>query len=176
MDFVGVLDRIDAFLSSHGWRFALVGGVALAVYGNPRLTLDLDIVTEGKAQEALVAWMETAGYSTLYRSTGFSNHQHANATHGRVDFIYVREETASKLFAGVAIVPGPGGRPVPLPRKEHLIAMKVQAMKNDPARTWQELADIGYLLRLDGTNREEAREYFVKAGLSEKWEELSRGL
>ena len=45
MDFVGVLDRVDAFLTGHGWRFAVVGGVALAVYGNPRLTLDLDIVT-----------------------------------------------------------------------------------------------------------------------------------
>lgn len=49
-------------------------------------------------------------------------------------------------------------------------------MKNDPTRTLQEMADIGYLLMLDGTNQEEAREYFVKAGLLEKWEELSRGL
>ena len=59
MDFVGVLDRVDAFLTGHGWRFAVVGGVALAVYGNPRLTLDLDIVTEAEGQEALVAWMES---------------------------------------------------------------------------------------------------------------------
>lgn len=176
MDFVGVLERVDAFLTERGWRFALAGGVALAVYGNPRLTLDLDIVTEGEAQEALVAWMEAAGYSTLYRSSGFSNHQHADRSQGRVDFIYVRDETASKLFAGIAVAPGPGGRPVPVPRKEHLIAMKVQAMKNDPSRTWQEMADIVYLIKLDGTNRDEAREYFVKAGLHDKWEELSRGL
>jgi hypothetical protein len=33
MDFVGVLDRVDAFLTERGWRFALVGGVALAAYG-----------------------------------------------------------------------------------------------------------------------------------------------
>ena len=176
MDFVGVLDRVDAFLTSRGWRFALVGGVALAVYGNPRLTLDLDLVTEADAQEALVAWMESAGYATLYRSSGFSNHLHASREWGRVDFVYVGNETASRLFAGVEVVPGPAGRPVPVPRKEHLIAMKVQAMKNDPTRTLQEMADVGYLLKLDGTNQAEAREYFVKAGLLARWEELSRGL
>lgn len=176
MDFAGVLDRVDAFLTERGWRFALAGGVALAVYGNPRLTLDLDIVTEGGAQEALVAWMESSGYATLYRSSGFSNHLHASREWGRVDFIYVRDETAAKLFAGVSVVPGPAGRPVPVPRKEHLIAMKVQAMKNDPARTLQEMSDVGYLLTLEGTNRDEAKEYFVKAGLLERWEELTRDL
>ncbi len=160
MDFVGVLDRVDAFLTARGRRFALVGGVALAVYGNPRLTLDLDIVTEAEGQEAL----------------GFSNHLHSSREWGRVDFIYVRDETATKLFAGVAVAPGPGGRPVPVPRKEHLIAMKVQAMKNDPTRTLQEMSDVGYLLGLDGTNRDEAKDYFVKAGLLARWEELTRGL
>jgi len=53
--------------------------------------------------------------------------------------------------------------------------MKVQAMKNDPTRTLQEMADIAYLLQLDGTNREEARDYFAKAGLLERWEDVSRG-
>ena len=176
MDFVGVLDRVDAFLTARGRRFALVGGVALAVYGNPRLTLDLDIVTEAEGQEALVAWMESTGYTTLYRSSGFSNHLHSSREWGRVDFIYVRDETATKLFAGVAVAPGPGGRPVPVPRKEHLIAMKVQAMKNDPTRTLQDMSDVAYLLKLDRTDQKEAREYFVQAGLLERWEEISRGL
>ena len=43
-------------------------------------------------------------------------------------------------------------------------------------RTWQEMADIGYLLTLAGTDHREAREYFVKANLLERWEELARGL
>jgi hypothetical protein len=176
MDFAGVLDRVDGFLTERGWRFALVGGVALAVYGNPRLTLDLDIVTEAEAQDVLVAWMERAGYKTLYRSSGFSNHLHPSTDWGRVDFIYVRDTTAAALFEGITVVPGPSGRLVPVPRKEHLIAMKVQAMKNDPTRALQEMADVGYLLTLDGTDREEARGYFAKAGLLERWEELTRGL
>ena len=36
-----------------------------------------------------------------------------------------------------------------VPRPEHLVAVKVQAMKDAPERTWQELVDIGYFVRLE---------------------------
>jgi hypothetical protein len=54
--------------------------------------------------------------------------------------------------------------------------MKVQAIKNAPERMWQDLADIGYLLRVDGVDREEVGGYFRRAGLEEKWHELARAL
>ena len=49
-------------------------------------------------------------------------------------------------------------------------------MKDAPERTWQEMADIGYLLKLDGVNRDEVRGYFEKADLLERWRELERAL
>ena len=36
-----------------------------------------------------------------------------------------------------------------------------------------DLADIAYLLAIPGTDRVEARGYFVKAGLSDRWEQLT---
>jgi len=39
---------------------------------------------------------------------------------------------------------GPGGRPILVPKPEHLIAVKLHAFKNDPERLWQDLADIGF--------------------------------
>ena len=51
--------------------------------------------------------------------------------------------------------------------------MKVQAMKDAPERTWQDLVDIGYLLRLPDVSLEEARGYFEKADLGDKWRELT---
>ncbi len=172
MDFVRVLEEVGAFLSARGHRYAVAGGVALAVYGHPRLTLDLDLVTEADAQPALIPFMESLGYATLHRSSGFSNHRHQDRARGRVDFIYVKDQTATRLFDGLRTAPGPAGTPIPLPRPEHLIAMKVQAMKNAPERTWQEMADIGYLLGLPGINRAEVRGYFEKADLLERWRDL----
>jgi hypothetical protein len=176
VDFAAALDKIDAFMAGRSIRYGVAGGVALSAYGLPRLTLDLDIVTEARAQDALVPFMESEGYDTLYRSAGFSNHRHPDPRRGRIDFIYVGGETATRLFAGIRLADGPGARRVPVPRPEHLIAMKVQAIRNAPERTWQEMVDIGYLLKLPDTDREEVRAYFAKADLLERWHELERAL
>lgn len=85
------------------------------------------------------------------------------------------QDTARQLFASLRSLPGPQGRSVSVPRAEHLIAMKVQAMKNAPDRAPQDLADIAYLLSLPGTDLAEARGYFVKADMSDRWEQLTHG-
>ena len=138
------------------------------------LTLDLDIVTDWAAQDTLIAFMASQGFVTLHRSSGYSNHRHPDRNRGRVDVMYVRDTTADKLFASAKELPGPGGRSILVPSPEHLIAMKVQAMKDAPERTWQDLVDIAYLFRLDGVNQDEVRHYFESAGLVEKWNELNQ--
>jgi hypothetical protein len=152
----------------------VAGGVALAAYGHPRLTLDVDIVTERLAQDAVVAALEASGYRTIYKSSGFSNHRHDDARWGRVDLIYVDAATADQLFEQMRALAGPAGRVIHVPKPEHLIAMKVQAIRNAPERLWNDLADIAYLLGVPGVDREEARRYFEKAGLLERWHDLER--
>ena len=49
-------------------------------------------------------------------------------------------------------------------------------MRDAPERTWQEMADIGFLVTLDGVDRNEVRGYFEKNGLGERWHELARTL
>jgi hypothetical protein len=174
VDFGREIDEVGAFLTAAGHAWAVVGGVALAGYGHPRMTLDLDLATEAAAQDALVAFMEARGFVTLHRSSGYSNHLHADRARGRVDVVYARGETSQRLFVGLRSVPGPGGRTIAVPRPEHLIAMKVQAMRDSPERTWQELADIAYLSGLEGVDRAEVRGYFEKNGLKERWDEIER--
>src|SRR5215510_6863788 len=107
------------------------------------------------------------------RSSRSWNRRVSRRCSGRVDFMYVRGETAEKLFASAKKLPGPGGRSILVPKPEHLIAMKVQAMKDAPERTRQDLVDIAYLLGLDGVNRDEVRQYFESAGLHGRWHELT---
>ena len=52
--------------------------------------------------------------------------------------------------------------------------MKVHAMKHDPARTLQELADIRLLLGLPGVDEDEVRGYFERAGLRDRFDALKR--
>ena len=55
-----------------------------------------------------------------------------------------------------------GGYSVSVVKAEHLIALKVFAMKNDSERAFREMADLQQLLRLPGIDREEVRGYFEK--------------
>jgi hypothetical protein len=176
VDFTAVLGRVRGLLEEKGHRYALVGGLAMAAYGLPRTTLDLDLVADAAAQDDVVAGLEALGYETLHRSSGYSNHAHPETAMGSIDFVYVRGETAERLFAAARLVPGPAGSEIAVPSPEHLAAMKVLAMKNDPARTFQELGDIRHLLVVAGADREEVRAQFARHGLEARFDELARTL
>jgi hypothetical protein len=176
MDFTFVLSQVADEIQRRGRRFAVIGGVGLAALGMPRTTLDLDLVVEADLQDELVAFLEQQGYATLHRSAGYSNHLHADPRRGRIDLVYVQGGTADRVFAGVNRQPGPGGLPTPVPRPEHLAALKVLAMKNDPSRIFQDLADIRFLLTLPGVDRAEVRGYFARHGLLERFHDVERTL
>jgi len=174
VDFGKVLDTLAGFFERGGVRFAVIGAFGLHAYGLSRATLDLDFATEETAQPGLVAFLESLGYETLHRSEGYSNHLHANPDLGRVDFVYVSGDTGRLLFSGGGTVLHLGGRTVPVPRAEHLVAMKVHAMKSDPSRTLQEMADIQYLMRQPGVDDAEIRAYFERAGLEDRYRDIKR--
>lgn len=176
MDFAVELRAVSAELARLQTRWAVVGGVAMAALGMPRTTLDLDLVVDAAAQDALVAWLEGRGFATLHRSSGYSNHLHPEPRRGRVDVVYVRGDTAEKLFAAIRRLAGPGGQEIPVPSPEHLAAMKALAIRNDPGRTFQDLADVRFLLLLPGTDRDLVREHFARYGLEGRFDELRETL
>lgn len=174
MDFGRVLQTIGEFFDRTGFRYAVIGAFGLHTYGLSRGTFDMDFVTRTEAQAPLVTFLESLGYETLHVSAGYSNHIHALAAFGRIDFVYVGGETSERLFRDVKMMPGPGGRLVPVPRPEHLAAMKVQAMRNDPQRALRELDDIRFILELPGIDEHEIRGYFERAGLLDRYDQIKR--
>jgi Nucleotidyl transferase AbiEii toxin, Type IV TA system len=171
MDFPWVLGRIATHVEAGGHRLVLAGGLAMQALGSGRATQDLDLVTDTEVREGLVGFMESLGYETLYRSLAFSNHVHRDSRLGRVDFIYVDPHTAQRLIGDARSVEW-FGQQVLVPSAEHMIAMKVHAVKNDRTRDLRELADIRFLLERDGVDRARVRGYFEAAGLWEKYGEL----
>ncbi len=176
MDFGRNLEDLKSFLDARQYRWALIGGVALAAHGLARLTLDLDLVVDADAQTELVSFMEALGFETLHCSAGYSNHLHLDSIRGRIDFVYVRGPTRDLLFAEAETRLGPRGIPVLVPKPEHLIAMKLRAIKSDSSRTFQDLADIRYLASLPGVDHDEIRRQFERHGLLDRYYELERTL
>ncbi len=176
MDFARVIRIIAGFFESERLPFAVIGAFSLHAYGLNRATSDMDFAAEFAAQAGLVPFLESLGYETLHLSTGYSNHLNADPALGRLDFVYVTGETSRHLFEATRIMPVLQGIALAVPRPEHIAAMKIQAMKNDPGRVFQEMADILFLLRLPETDREEVRGYFEKQDLLERYDEIRKVL
>jgi hypothetical protein len=174
VNFARVLDLVATRLDEGHHRFALAGALALHAHGISRATQDLDLVTEAGAQPGIIEHLESLGYQTLHRSEGYSNHFHDDAEMGRIDFIYIDATTSTVLFPRCDRTLKLGAREVMVPCAEHLVAMKVQAMKNDPRRSFKELADIQSLMETARVDRSRARIYFERAGLLERYRELER--
>ena len=74
MDFVKVLKQLSELLEGQKHRYGGHRcGVGLAGYGMSRATVDLVLVLDALAQAEMVHFLESRGYETLYRSTGYSN-------------------------------------------------------------------------------------------------------
>ncbi|MCH9646717.1 MAG: nucleotidyltransferase [Deltaproteobacteria bacterium] len=156
----------------HEFPFAVIGGLALHAYGISRVTFDLDLITVRESQGGVIDLLEGLGYETLHKSVGFSNHQHSDPEWGRLDLLYVDGATGTKLFGETECRELFEGVQIEVPRPEHLIALKLHAMHNDPDRSIQELGDIRFLLNLPGVDQEEVGELFEKRGRRELYERL----
>jgi hypothetical protein len=148
MDFSYVLADLHGEFRRRQISHAVIGGVAMAVLGVPRTTLDLDFVVDGDRQAEILEVLLERGYAQLHLSSGYSNHVHPDPQRGRVDIVYVRGESRDRLFAQVSSSPGPQGEEVPLPSPEHLAALKAWSIRNDPSRREREMEDLRSLAPL----------------------------
>lgn len=173
MQFDAVLRRFSEFFEREGIRYALAGGLAVVAWGSTRGTNDADFVVERANGPRVRAFAESLGYETTFVSDGYSNHHHADKGFGDVDFMYVTGDTAERVFAAAARRTA-AGLPLPVTSPEHLIAMKVVAMKSKPMRVLIDAPDIAFLLDLPGIDKAAVKEQFSRHGLLRIFDELER--
>lgn len=173
VQFDEVLRTFAAFFERESIRYAVAGGLALQAWGSPRVTHDVDFLVDGARRTDAMTFAESLGYETTYASEGYSNHEHRSAALGHVDLIYVYGSTAETMFAG-AIRRKAVGVELPTTRPEHLVAMKVRAMKSAPMRVLIDAPDIGFLMTLPMIDHDVVREYFSQHGLLKIYDELQK--
>jgi len=172
MNFEGVLRPLIETLERERIDYALIGAFALHAYGYVRATRDIDFIVRNRDQGKIVSFLESLGFETIHRSTGYSNHVHPLAGLGRIDFVYVKGATADRIFQCAERRSILGSMRVPVAHAEHIVALKVFAMKNDPDRTFREMADIQSLIRSSGLNPRDVRPYFKKHGFMDQYREI----
>ncbi len=151
--------------------FAIIGGYALHAYGHTRATRDVDFITDYEHQARIVAFLESLGFETLHRSLGYSNHLHV-VDGLRIDLVYVEGNTAQTILTAAKPMLITESLSLPVARADHLVLLKLFAMRNDPTRKFQELADIRELILRAHLDRDEMRRHFAKHGFEALFDEM----
>lgn len=149
--------EVISVLNAIGVRFALIGGLALAVHKVIRATQDVDLLVDGENAEEIDQALTKLGYRCLYRSAEAGNYLRGDE---RVDLLYASRPMARRLLAAAAEQKTVFGD-LRVIGAEGLIGFKLQGWINDPRRT-QDLEDIRALLRAHRATLDmaEVREYF----------------
>ena len=131
----GLRHAIDA-LRGANVRFALAGGLAVAVRGEPRFTADVDLVVavaNDRAMEALVFQLRDAGFRVValveHEARGrLSTARLASPLGPVIDLIAATCGIEAEIVECATDVVIPGIGPLAVARAEELLAMKVLSM------------------------------------------------
>ncbi|MBW2647787.1 MAG: hypothetical protein JRE23_16775, partial [Deltaproteobacteria bacterium] len=137
-----------------------------------RTTRDVDFITRSEYQSRIVDYLEALRFETLHRSKGFSNHLHT-AGSDRIDLVYVEGETAQFIFESTSKKLLLENLVLPVVSPEHLIALKLFAIQNDPGRKYKELADIKEIIQLTNPDKTTVLGYFKKYGQEAYYNEIT---
>lgn len=130
----------------------LIGGFAVNAYGYGRATHDFDLLMtdEGFAQAYPV--LEKIGYQILKHEKLCVRLQHKNENLDPgfldIDVVFVDKHTFDEIWK-TGIETEMLGTKFVVPSLEHLIALKLHALNNNPRRT-QDFVDIGELVKENG--------------------------
>ena len=163
---------LTKFFEQENLDYAVIGAFALYAYGYTRATCDIDFITRIEYQKRIIEYLESLGFETLNRSEGFSNHLHPIGSM-RIDLVYIGGETANIVFKSTKKKLLLENLELPVVSHEHLIALKLFAIQNEPNRRYKELADIKEIFQLTNLDMGTVREFFKKYGLEEYYYEIT---
>ena len=133
-------------MNSQGRDILLIGGHALPAYGVVRQTVDVDFLIVDADENNLKEILLTKGYTEEHRSDLFIRYCGSTSDYMDVDVLLVDQATFNTIFENSNTYEI-SSLSLHIPSMDHLIALKLHAIKNDPRRELKDLLDIVELLR-----------------------------
>ena len=65
-----ILETVSKHLSAQHVPYALIGAMALGLYGFPRYTSDIDLITDSRSLHAILKIMDGLGYECFQKTDG----------------------------------------------------------------------------------------------------------
>jgi hypothetical protein len=178
MDFEKVLSSVVRDLDDHAVHYALIGGMAMAMHGLQRTTLDLDFMLLLDDLAIADEILRSHGYHREFHSENVSHYLGNVPALGRIDLLHAFRGPSLGMLARASRLPWPDACAVPVVDLEDLIGLKIQALVNDPARQGRDWADIIQMIRHAGDSSvaidwELVTDYLALFNLGDKLPELT---
>ena len=136
----------------------VIGGYALEAYGFQRPTHDIDLLVTVRETEAVQALLAQSGYLETGRNELCARFAHSDPMLFPVDLLFVKDATWDKMWpvSEPATIEGASLR---VAAPAHTVALKLHAMRNDPAGRKNDFGDIVRVLihRPDALTMEELK-------------------
>lgn len=173
---MGLFQQISSEAKKRKLEFLVIGGLAVNFHGYSRDTADLDILIHRDAREQWLSLFSELGYSLHKEEGAFIQLSPPKRGEWPVDLMMVREATFRPMLNYGREVEMYGMRLL-IPTLEHLIALKLHALKHTHAgRFLKDFLDVENLIRVNKVDlrSNSVRQLFLKYGNVELYEKVSR--
>ncbi|MFH1440716.1 MAG: nucleotidyl transferase AbiEii/AbiGii toxin family protein [Candidatus Omnitrophota bacterium] len=149
MKYSTVFHLISAVCRKANVACVLIGGFAVNYYKVTRQTADADFLITKDGYEKILNLLETEGFKQDYTQEVFARLTAEKPYFIDLDFMFVDKETLDKIIkegkkAEIA------GQKFMVPCLNHLIALKLHAIKHNPhAREFKDFLDIAELIKVN---------------------------
>lgn len=128
--------------------YSLIGAFALSLYGLPKFTAGIDLLTEGRFWPLISPIMEKLGYRCFRKTKSFAQFDSELGVYGKVDFMFVNTPEGRDMLKRCIVIKDEllGDHPVIQPTD--YIILKLMAIANNPERCSKDEGDILDVLKL----------------------------
>ena len=174
MQYATIFDLIAAEFQKAGITYLLIGGFAVNAYKVTRFTLDVDFLMAEEDREKAASILEQAGFRERTHHQNFSGWGENPRYPTKVDLLFTDRQTLQAVWdQGKAVKIA--GCELKVPSLEHLIAMKLHAIKQQPERReWKDWMDIIQLIKIHqvDTKSETFRKLCLKFGTADLYQRI----
>ena len=173
---MGLFQQINEEAQKRNLQFVVIGGLAVNFHGYSRDTADLDLLIWQDARQQWLALLAELGFSIHGEREVFVQLSPPKDGAWPVDLMMVGELTFRPIFNHAVEVEMYGAR-LRIPTLEHLLALKLHALKHGKVdRFLKDFLDVENLVRINKVdlNSEGVRQMFLKYGNQELYEKISR--
>ncbi len=178
MKYQTVFHLLSALFKEKNINCILIGGFAVNYYKVTRQTVDVDFLITKDDFERILVLLQQEDYQQDYAQEVFSRLRTKSDYLLDIDFMFVNSETLNKIIKDGKEI-DIAGQKFTIPSLEHLIALKLHAIKYNPKiRENKDLSDIINMIKVNrmDVKRAEFKEMCLKYGTEELYNKILQAI